>query len=139
MTLTRSTSTLAAKFVLGPGRFDVVVASNPLGDILSDWRRRSPAASASPPRPTSTPERDFPSMFERRARLRPRHRRARHGQPARCDLVRRDDAGPPRPPRGGRNRHGRDRRPPVHDPAAHPGPRGHGDDGRVHGGLIDLP
>lgn len=54
---------LAAKFVLDPARFDVVVASNLFGDILSDLAARSPDPSASPRQPTSTPS-GTSSMFE---------------------------------------------------------------------------
>jgi tartrate dehydrogenase/decarboxylase/D-malate dehydrogenase len=43
---------LAARFVLSPERFDVVVASNLFGDILSDLARPAPAPSALRRRPT---------------------------------------------------------------------------------------
>ena len=38
---------LTAHFVMNPDRFDVVVASNLFGDILSGWARRAPERSAS--------------------------------------------------------------------------------------------
>ena len=46
---------LCARFVLQPSRFDVVVASNLFGDILSDLGQPPPAPSAWRLRPTSTP------------------------------------------------------------------------------------
>ncbi len=45
---------LTAHFVLHPDWFDVVVASNLFGDILSTSARPAPARSASRPRATST-------------------------------------------------------------------------------------
>ena len=61
-----STSTrCAAKFVLDPGRFDVIVASNLFGDILSDLGRGGGRQHRHRPvRPTSTPSGEYPSMFE---------------------------------------------------------------------------
>jgi tartrate dehydrogenase/decarboxylase/D-malate dehydrogenase len=55
---------LAARFVLQPQRFDVVVATNLFGDILSTWARPAPAPSASRPSANLNPERTFPSLFE---------------------------------------------------------------------------
>jgi isocitrate/isopropylmalate dehydrogenase len=43
---------LCARFVLQPQRFDVVVASNLFGDILTDLGPPAPAPSASRPRRT---------------------------------------------------------------------------------------
>ncbi len=55
---------LAAKFVLEPGRFDVVVASNLFGDILSDLAAAVAGSIGIAPAANLNPERDFPSMFE---------------------------------------------------------------------------
>ncbi|MFD3487476.1 tartrate dehydrogenase [Streptomyces sp. NPDC058665] len=55
---------LAAKFVLAPGRFDVVVASNLFGDILSDLAAALAGSIGIAPAANLNPERDFPSMFE---------------------------------------------------------------------------
>ncbi|ARX88721.1 tartrate dehydrogenase [Streptomyces alboflavus] len=55
---------LAAKFVLDPARFDVVVASNLFGDILSDLAAAVAGSIGIAPAANLNPERDFPSMFE---------------------------------------------------------------------------
>ncbi|WP_055699088.1 tartrate dehydrogenase [Streptomyces silaceus] len=55
---------LAAKFVLDPARFDVVVASNLFGDILSDLAAAVAGAIGIAPSANLNPEREFPSMFE---------------------------------------------------------------------------
>ncbi|MFC9425736.1 tartrate dehydrogenase [Streptomyces sp. NPDC056987] len=55
---------LAAKFVLDPARFDVVVASNLFGDILSDLAAAIAGSIGIAPAANLNPERDFPSMFE---------------------------------------------------------------------------
>ena len=56
---------LRARFVLQPQRFDVVVASNLFGDILSDLGPGdAPAPSAWRRRANLNPERKFPSLFE---------------------------------------------------------------------------
>ncbi|MBC2876616.1 MULTISPECIES: tartrate dehydrogenase [Streptomyces] len=55
---------LAAKFVLAPGRFDVVVASNLFGDILSDLAAAVAGSVGIAPAANLNPEREFPSMFE---------------------------------------------------------------------------
>ncbi|MEU1944225.1 isocitrate/isopropylmalate family dehydrogenase, partial [Streptomyces sp. NPDC020125] len=55
---------LAAKFVLDPRRFDVVVASNLFGDILSDLAAAVAGSIGIAPAANLNPERDFPSMFE---------------------------------------------------------------------------
>ena len=55
---------LAAKFVLDPGRFDVVVASNLFGDILSDLAAAVAGSIGIAPSANLNPEREFPSMFE---------------------------------------------------------------------------
>ncbi|MBW5420977.1 tartrate dehydrogenase [Streptomyces sp. BG9H] len=55
---------LAAKFVLEPARFDVVVASNLFGDILSDLAAAVAGSIGVAPAANLNPEREFPSMFE---------------------------------------------------------------------------
>lgn len=55
---------LAAKFVLDPARFDVVVASNLFGDILSDLAAAVAGSIGIAPSASLNPERTFPSMFE---------------------------------------------------------------------------
>jgi tartrate dehydrogenase/decarboxylase/D-malate dehydrogenase len=55
---------LAAHFVLRPTRFDVVVASNLFGDILSDLGSACAGTIGIAPSANLNPERDFPSMFE---------------------------------------------------------------------------
>ncbi|MFK4069874.1 tartrate dehydrogenase [Streptomyces sp. NPDC029674] len=55
---------LAAKFVLEPARFDVVVGSNLFGDILSDLAAAVAGSIGVAPAANLNPEREFPSMFE---------------------------------------------------------------------------
>jgi tartrate dehydrogenase/decarboxylase/D-malate dehydrogenase len=55
---------LAAHFVSNPGRFDVVVASNLMGDILSDLGAACTGTIGVAPSANLNPEGDFPSMFE---------------------------------------------------------------------------
>jgi tartrate dehydrogenase/decarboxylase/D-malate dehydrogenase len=55
---------LAAHFVQRPERFDVVVASNLFGDILSDLGSACAGTIGIAPSANLNPERDFPSMFE---------------------------------------------------------------------------
>ncbi|WP_028923204.1 tartrate dehydrogenase [Pseudonocardia acaciae] len=55
---------LAAKLVLDPARFDVVVASNLFGDILSDLAAAVAGSIGLAPAANLNPERAFPSMFE---------------------------------------------------------------------------
>ncbi|KNB53142.1 tartrate dehydrogenase [Streptomyces caatingaensis] len=55
---------LAAKFVLEPARYDVVVASNLFGDILSDLAAAVAGSIGIAPAANLNPERAFPSMFE---------------------------------------------------------------------------
>jgi tartrate dehydrogenase/decarboxylase/D-malate dehydrogenase len=55
---------LAARFVTNPERFDVVVASNLFGDILSDLGPGLTGTIAVAPSANINPERLFPSMFE---------------------------------------------------------------------------
>ena len=55
---------LAAHFVLHPDRFDVVVASNLFGDILSDLGPACTGTIGIAPSANLNPERRFPSLFE---------------------------------------------------------------------------
>lgn len=55
---------LAARFVLSPERFDVVVASNLFGDILSDLGPACAGTIAIAPSANLNPRRNFPSLFE---------------------------------------------------------------------------
>ncbi|MFM2052002.1 MAG: hypothetical protein RL456_39, partial [Pseudomonadota bacterium] len=55
---------LAARFVLQPQRFDVVVATNLFGDILSDLGPACTGTIGLAPSANLNPERRFPSLFE---------------------------------------------------------------------------
>ncbi|MFE3650612.1 tartrate dehydrogenase [Streptomyces sp. NPDC059101] len=55
---------LAAKLVLDPARYDVIVASNLFGDILSDLAAAVAGSIGIAPAANLNPEREFPSMFE---------------------------------------------------------------------------
>jgi len=55
---------LCARFVLQPNRFDVVVASNLFGDILSDLGPACTGTIGLAPSANLNPERTFPSLFE---------------------------------------------------------------------------
>lgn len=55
---------LTAHFVLNPDRFDVVVASNLFGDILSDLGPACTGTIGIAPAANINPERRFPSLFE---------------------------------------------------------------------------
>ncbi|KAB2925219.1 MAG: tartrate dehydrogenase [Dechloromonas sp.] len=55
---------LTARFVLHPDRFDVVVASNLFGDILSDLGPACTGTIGIAPSANLNPERTFPSLFE---------------------------------------------------------------------------
>jgi tartrate dehydrogenase/decarboxylase/D-malate dehydrogenase len=55
---------LAAALVLTPARFDVIVASNLFGDILSDLAAAVAGSIGIAPSGNLNPERELPSMFE---------------------------------------------------------------------------
>jgi tartrate dehydrogenase/decarboxylase/D-malate dehydrogenase len=55
---------LTARFVLQPTRFDVVVATNLFGDILSDLGPACTGTIGLAPSANLNPERQFPSLFE---------------------------------------------------------------------------
>ena len=62
---TSSTSTTsAAQLILRPGHFDVVVASNLFGDILSDLGPALTGTIGIAPSANINPEKRFPSLFE---------------------------------------------------------------------------
>lgn len=55
---------LSARFVMNPERFDVVVATNLFGDILSDLGPACTGTIGLAPSANLNPERKFPSLFE---------------------------------------------------------------------------
>ena len=55
---------LTIQMVLNPQRFDVIVASNLFGDILSDLGPATAGTIGIAPSGNINPERDFPSLFE---------------------------------------------------------------------------
>ncbi|MCK6435082.1 MAG: isocitrate/isopropylmalate family dehydrogenase, partial [Aquabacterium sp.] len=55
---------LSARFVLQPQRFDVVVATNLFGDILSDLGPACTGTIGIAPSANLNPERTYPSLFE---------------------------------------------------------------------------
>ncbi len=55
---------LTAQFVLSPDRFDVVVASNLFGDILSDLGPACTGTIGIAPSANMNPDRNYPSLFE---------------------------------------------------------------------------
>jgi tartrate dehydrogenase/decarboxylase/D-malate dehydrogenase len=55
---------LVAKLVLRPSSYDVIVASNLFGDILSDLAAAIAGSIGIAPAANINPEREFPSMFE---------------------------------------------------------------------------
>lgn len=55
---------LCARFVLQPGRFEVVAATNLFGDILSDLGPATTGTIGLAPSANLNPERKFPSLFE---------------------------------------------------------------------------
>ena len=100
---------LCAKVVLDPGRFDVIVASNLFGDILSDLAAAVAGSIGMAPSANIDPTREFPSMFEPVHGSAPDIAGRGHGQPDRRDLDRGHDAGTPRARGGGRRGGGRNR------------------------------
>ena len=83
---------LAARFVLQPQRFDVVVATNLFGDILSDLGPACTGTIGLAPSANLNPERELPVAVRAGARLGAGHLRQEHRQPDRDDLVGRADA-----------------------------------------------
>ena len=93
---------LTAHFVRNPHWFDVVVASNLFGDILSDLGPACTGTIGIAPSANINPERRFPFAVRTGARFGARHRRQGHREPDRADLVLGDDAAAPRPSEGSR-------------------------------------
>ena len=121
---------LTAHFVQRPDFFDVVVASNLFGDILSDLGPACTGTIAIAPSANLNPDRTMPSLVRAGARLRARHRGQGRGESDRADLVRRDDArisGAQRRARCGaqRDRTGAGQRQGRTAHAGHRGPREH--------------
>jgi tartrate dehydrogenase/decarboxylase/D-malate dehydrogenase len=88
---------LTAHFVQRPDFFDVVVASNLFGDILSDLGPACTGTIGIAPSAQPEPGPQVSLAVRAGARLRARHLRQEHRQSDRPDLVRRDDAGVPGP------------------------------------------
>ena len=103
---------LCAHFVRHPDWFDVVVASNLFGDILSDLGPAIAGSIGIAPSGNLNPEREYPSMFEPVHGSAPDIAGQGHREPDRPDLVGRDDARAPRRARCRGRRAARDRRGP---------------------------
>ena len=82
--------------MLHPDWFDVVVASNLFGDILSDLGPACTGTIGIAPSANINPERNFPSLFEPVHGSAPDIAGEGHRQPHRPDLVRLNDARTPR-------------------------------------------
>ena len=122
---------LSARFVLQPQRFDVVVASNLFGDILSDLGPATTGTIGLAPSREPEPRAQVPVAVRAGARLGAGHLRPAHRQPDRDDLVGRADARLPdaragrRPRRARRDRQGdraRHRPRPAHARPGRAGP-----------------
>ena len=98
---------LSARFVLQPQRFDVVVASNLFGDILSDLGPATTGTIGLAPSRQPQPGAQVPVAVRAGARLGAGHLRQEHRQPDRDDLVGRADARLPDPGAGRRPRRAR--------------------------------
>ena len=92
---------LTAHFVAHPDWFDVVVGSNLFGDILSDLGPAVAGSHRAGRIRQHQPGEGAPLDVRAGAWLGAGHRRARHCQPDRPDLVGRDDAGASGPRRRG--------------------------------------
>ena len=84
---------LTAHFVLHPDWFDVVVASNLFGDILSDLGPACTGTIGIAPSGNINPDSDFPVALRAGSRLGSGHCGAGDRKPDRPDLGRRHDAG----------------------------------------------
>ena len=123
---------LAAMLVLDPGRFDVIVASNLFGDILSDLAAAVAGSIGIAPSGNLNPEREYPSMFEPVHGSAPDIAGQGIANPIGADLVRRSDARAPRGRGGGRGAARRDRADARGRRPAHARPRRPRDDRRRH-------
>ena len=92
---------LAAKLVLRPESFDVIVASNLFGDILSDLAAGAAGSIGIAPSGNLDPTRRAPLDVRARPRVGSRHRRQRDRQPRGHAVVHGPDAPAPRRPRAG--------------------------------------
>ena len=99
---------LTAHFVQHPDWFDVVVASNLFGDILSDLGPACAGTIGIAPSANLNPEREFPSMFEPVHGSAPDIYGRNVANPLGPDLVRGHDARAPGPSRGRGGRGARD-------------------------------
>ena len=114
---------LTALFVLNPDRFDVVVASNLFGDILSDLGPACTGTIGIAPSRQHQSGAQIPLAVRAGARLGAGHRRPGHRQPDRPDLVGRDDARASRRDRSRAGDRRGDREGAGRAQAAHPRPR----------------
>ena len=89
---TSNISTFSARASCCSRIFDVVVASNLFGDILSDLGPACTGTIGLAPSANLNPERKFPSLFEPVHGSAPDIYGEQHRQPDRHDLVRRADA-----------------------------------------------
>ena len=87
---------LCAKLVLSPQRFDVIVASNLFGDILSDLAAAMAGSIGIAPSANINPERGVPVDVRTSTWLGAGYQWQRHRQPTRRDLVGSNDARPSR-------------------------------------------
>ena len=122
---------LSALFVLKPDTFNVVVASNLFGDILSDLGPACTGTIGIAPSGNINPDRILSVGVRAGARLGAGHRRPGHRQSDRPDLVGRDDAGASRREGSRRRDRHRDRAGAGRSEAAHPRSRRR----RQHRGL----
>ena len=117
---------LTIQMVLNPQRFDVIVASNLFGDILSDLGPATAGTIGIAPSGNINPERQFSLAVRTGARFGAGYLRQEDRQPGRPDLVGRDAARTSRPSAGRRgNRQGDRTVPAVRAP--HPGCRRQGE------------
>ncbi len=100
---------LTAHFVLHPDWFDVVVASNLFGDILSDLGPACTGTIGIAPSGNINPRPRISVAVRARARVGAGHRGQRNREPDRADLVGRHDARTPRRGGGGGRHRGGDR------------------------------
>ena len=95
---------LTIQMVLNPDRFDVIVASNLFGDILSDLGPATAGTIGIAASGNINPERTAPSIFEPVHGSAPDIAGKKIANPIARDLVGRADARAPRPRRGGGRR-----------------------------------
>ena len=130
---------LSALFVLKPDRFNVVVASNLFGDILSDLGPACTGTIGIAPSGNINPERKFPSVFEPVHGSAPDIAGPGDRQPDRADLVGRHDARASRRERSRRRDRQGDRAGAGRREDAHARSRRQGRHGRVRQGGRRAP